>query len=91
METDDKKTKTQLIEELNALKKKVARLEEAEQSLRESKDKYRQLFTLESDAIFLIDNTTARIRKASGIESSKPARNILSLVFSGFNLIKLLA
>jgi len=37
----------------------------AEESLRESENKYRQLFDLESDAIFMIENATGRILEAN--------------------------
>lgn len=37
----------------------------AEASLRASEDRYRQLFEMESDAIFLIDNTTGQILEAN--------------------------
>jgi len=37
----------------------------AEEALRESEERYRQLFEMESDAIFLIDNETGRILEAN--------------------------
>jgi PAS domain S-box-containing protein len=39
--------------------------QQAEQALRESEDKYRQLFEIESDAIFLIDNESGNILEAN--------------------------
>ncbi|MBN1547570.1 MAG: PAS domain S-box protein [Syntrophaceae bacterium] len=48
--------------ELNRELSKRKRIEEA---LRESEDRYRQLFESESDAIFLIDNETGRILEAN--------------------------
>jgi PAS domain S-box-containing protein len=41
----------------------------AEEALRESEERYRQLFELESDAIFLIDNVTGRILEANSAAS----------------------
>ena len=38
---------------------------QAEEALRESESRYRQLFELESDAILLIDNDTGRILEAN--------------------------
>ncbi len=43
---------------------------QAEKSLRESEEKYRQLFELESDAVFLIDNETGRILEANTAAST---------------------
>ncbi|MEJ2663919.1 MAG: GAF domain-containing protein, partial [Spirochaetia bacterium] len=47
----------------------IARLK-AETDLRESEDKYRELFELESDAIFLIQNDTGRILEANSAASA---------------------
>ena len=44
-------------------------LNEALTSVRESEERYRQLFEAESDAIFLIDNTTGQILEANGAAS----------------------
>jgi PAS domain S-box-containing protein len=41
----------------------------AEEGLRESEEKYRQLFELESDALFLIDNETGRILEVNNAAS----------------------
>jgi PAS domain S-box-containing protein len=43
---------------------------QAEEALRQSEDRYRQLFEGESDAIFLIDNETGRIQEANGAASA---------------------
>lgn len=42
----------------------------SEEALRESEDRYRSLFELESDAIFMIDNETGRILEANRAASS---------------------
>ena len=42
----------------------------AEEALRESEEKYRQLFELESDAIFLIDNETGGILEVNAVGSA---------------------
>ena len=42
---------------------------QAEDALRESEEKYRQLFEAESDAIFLIDNATGQIYEANSAAS----------------------
>ena len=42
----------------------------AEKALRESEDRYRQLFELESDAIFLIDNSTGQLLEANQAAST---------------------
>jgi PAS domain S-box-containing protein len=62
------KTKTQLVEELEYLQKKVAELEQAEteqkrakQSQRASEERYRTLFKLAADSILLIDPETSEI------------------------------
>jgi two-component system cell cycle sensor histidine kinase/response regulator CckA len=39
----------------------VTRRKQAEEALKESEEKYRELFEMESDAIFLIENSTGRI------------------------------
>jgi two-component system cell cycle sensor histidine kinase/response regulator CckA len=49
----------------NALARK-----QAEETLRESEEKYRQLFELESDALFLIDNESGRILEANAAASA---------------------
>jgi PAS domain S-box-containing protein len=43
----------------------IVRQKRAEQALRESENRYRQLFEAESDAVFLIDNQTGRILEAN--------------------------
>jgi PAS domain S-box-containing protein len=62
------KTKTQLVDELGYLQKKVAELEQAEterrrakQSQRASEERYRTLFKLAADSILLIDPETSEI------------------------------
>jgi PAS domain S-box-containing protein len=47
----------------------IARLR-TEEALRESEDRYRQLFEMESDAIFLIDNDSGEILEANSAASS---------------------
>jgi PAS domain-containing protein len=61
-------TKTQLVEELEHLRKKVAELEQAEverkqaeQNQRASEERYRTLFKLAADSILLIDPKTSEI------------------------------
>ncbi|MBN1815314.1 MAG: PAS domain S-box protein [Anaerolineae bacterium] len=49
----------------NALERK-----KAEEALRESKERYHQLFELESDALFLIDNASGRILEANAAASA---------------------
>jgi len=44
----------------------VTRRKQAEDALRESENRYRQLFEAESDAVFLIENETGRILEANG-------------------------
>ncbi len=74
---DEKKTKAQLIDELVGLRRRIAELEASEaervqavEALRESEEKYRQLFELESDALFLIDNETGRIVEVNAAAST---------------------
>jgi len=43
----------------------ISALKQAERALRESEDRYRQLFEAESDSIFLIENETGRILEAN--------------------------
>ena len=43
----------------------ITERKQAEEALQESVDKYRQLFELESDAIFLIENETGQILEAN--------------------------
>ncbi|MCB0209607.1 MAG: PAS domain S-box protein [Anaerolineae bacterium] len=51
---DDDKTKEQLVAELQAMRQRIAELEHAEQIIKESEAKYRQLVETASDAIYLI-------------------------------------
>lgn len=52
-----KERETSLLKEQNdALQREIEERQQVEKALRESEDKYRQLFELESDAIFLIEN-----------------------------------
>jgi PAS domain S-box-containing protein len=48
-----------------AMEKDIAERQRAEAELRSNEEKYRQLFDLESDAIFLIDNETGRLLEAN--------------------------
>jgi len=52
------------------LQAEITEHKRAEEALRESEDKYRQLFDLESDAIVLVDNTTSRILEANAAASA---------------------
>ena len=45
----------------------ITERERAEAALRESEEKYRQLFELEADAIFLIDNETGQILEVNAV------------------------
>ncbi|MCB9078865.1 MAG: PAS domain S-box protein [Anaerolineaceae bacterium] len=51
---DDDKTKDQLVAELQALRRRVTELEQAEHVIKESEAKYRHLVETASDAIYLI-------------------------------------
>ena len=73
---DQSKTKKQLIGELNELRQRIADSEaseakhkQAEEALRQSEERYRQLFEAESDAIFLIENESGRILEANNAAS----------------------
>jgi len=68
MLSDEGKTKEQVISKLTELRQQVAEFEIlesglkwAEQTLRESEEKYQQLFDLSSDALFLIEIDTGKI------------------------------
>jgi len=68
MLSDEGKTKEQVISKLTELRQQVAEFEIlesglkwAEQTLRESEEKYQQLFDLSSDALFLIEVDTGEI------------------------------
>ena len=58
----------QLQQTLANLSTEIDEHKQAEAALRESEERYRQLFDLESDAIFLIENATGRL-----LESNKAA------------------
>jgi PAS domain S-box-containing protein len=73
---DERKTREQLLGELAelrrrnaALERSAAALQEAEEALRESQERYRQLFEMESDAIFLVDNATGTILEVNASAS----------------------
>jgi PAS domain S-box-containing protein len=51
------------------LQAEITERKRSEEALRESEDKYRQLFDLESDAIVLVDNTTSQILEANAAAS----------------------
>ena len=51
---DDNKTKEQLVAELQAIRRRVAELEQADQALKTSEEKYRQLVDTASDAIYIV-------------------------------------
>lgn len=53
-----------------AVQRDVSDRKQAEQALRESEEKYRQLFELESDALFLIDNESGQILEANPAASA---------------------
>jgi PAS domain S-box-containing protein len=53
---DKKKPKAQLIEELGDLRRKIAELEQAGESIKESERKYKTLVESASDQIFMIDH-----------------------------------
>jgi PAS domain S-box-containing protein len=55
----------------------------AEKALRESEERYRQLFELESDAIFLIENATGRL-----LEANQPASALYGYTREEFLLMK---
>ncbi len=61
---------------IEVLKRRIAELEKAklehkrtEKALRQNEEKYRRLFELESDALFLIDNESGRILDANNAAS----------------------
>ncbi len=56
-----KPTYEELEERIDRLNKELAERTRVAEALRDSEEKYRQLFEMESDAIFLIDNETGRI------------------------------
>ncbi len=56
--------------ELQAVGRDITERKRAEEALRESEARYRQLFELGSDAIFLIDNETGRILEANATASA---------------------
>jgi two-component system cell cycle sensor histidine kinase/response regulator CckA len=73
---DESKTREQLLAELVGLRRRNASLErsaaalqQAEAALRESEERYRQLFEVESDAIFLLDNATGAVLEVNASAS----------------------
>jgi PAS domain S-box-containing protein len=84
-------TKTQLVEELEHLRKKIAELEKAEierrqaqQNQRASEDRYRTLFKLAADSIVLIDPMTSEI-----VEFNDSAHNNLGYSRDEFKKIRI--
>jgi PAS domain S-box-containing protein len=59
-----------LAESNRELEAEIAERVRVEEALRESEDRYRQLFELESDAIFLIDNETGQILEVNAAASA---------------------
>jgi PAS domain S-box-containing protein len=53
------------VDSVMGLSRDITERKEAEAALRQKEEDYRQLFEAESDAIFLIDNTTGRILEAN--------------------------
>jgi PAS domain S-box-containing protein len=85
------KTKTQLVEELEQLRKKTAQLEKAKierkqtkQNQRASEERYRTLFKLAADSILLIDPKTSEI-----LEFNDSAHKNLGYTREEFNHLKI--
>lgn len=85
------KTRTQFMEELEHLRKKIAELEKAEierrqaqQNQRASEDRYRTLFKLAADSILLIDPMTSEI-----VEFNDSAHNNLGYSRDEFKKIRI--
>jgi len=55
---------------MHSLSDQVLEAATVKEALRESEDKYRQLFEMESDAIFMIDNETGQILEANATAST---------------------
>ena len=60
-----KPTYKELEERIQELEKAELERQRAEEALRQDEDKFRRLFELESDALFLIDNASGRILEAN--------------------------
>jgi len=68
MKKDEDKTKVQLMSELVEMRQRIAELEvadterqRAEEALKQSEERYRDLFNLISDAVYVIDQETGRV------------------------------